>query len=43
MTKIKKKRTGRPPMVPKAGIKSGTRYSCGGKKYKCGGRKTKRK
>ena len=27
----KRKRPGRPPMVPKAGIKNGTRYSYGGK------------
>lgn len=37
------KRRGKAPMVAKAGIKHGTRYSCGGNKYKCGGRKTKRR
>ena len=26
-----KKPAGRPPHVPKAGVKHGTRYSCGGK------------
>lgn len=30
MAKAKKK-TGRPPIVPKAGYKPGSRYACGGK------------
>lgn len=37
------KRKGRSPMVAKAGVKHGTKYSCGGKKYACGGRKKGKK
>lgn len=29
---VKKKSSGRPPMVAKAGVKRGTKYACGGKK-----------
>lgn len=34
---------GRAPMVAKAGVKNGTKYSCGGTKHACGGRKSSRK